>query len=102
MDNNEEKSELNPLEKQLQEINEWQRNATNPGYYIGTGRIPVAVKNVMRSPILLLMAGILLLLTSVYGLIYNFNIQAVSSGAVPLVLGVGLTAGGIIRLVKKD
>jgi hypothetical protein len=102
MDNHEENNELNPLEKQLQEINEWQRNANNPGYYIGTGRVPTGFKNVMRSPILLLIVGILLLLISVYGLISNFSIQTISSGAVGFVLGIGLTIGGIIRLVKRD
>lgn len=34
MNNNENNNKLNSAEEQIEEINEWQENVYNPGYYV--------------------------------------------------------------------
>lgn len=43
MDKNQRK-ERTSLDKQIDELNEWQKNVNNPGYFVGTGKIPVPMK----------------------------------------------------------
>ncbi|MDP4133202.1 MAG: hypothetical protein Q8882_04230 [Bacillota bacterium] len=45
MDKKDSNKELNEFENQLNEIKEWQKNAYNPGFFIGTGRVPLPLKN---------------------------------------------------------
>jgi len=50
--------ELNLLEKQIKEIEEWQKNANNPGHFVGTGKIPIPLRNLLGSPRTMLIVGI--------------------------------------------
>lgn len=54
---NQDNNELDPLEKQLEEINEWQKNSANPGYFIEKGKLPLPMKNLLKSPIVMLIIG---------------------------------------------
>ncbi|MEG0308931.1 MAG: hypothetical protein RR891_04195 [Clostridium sp.] len=94
-------NELNPLEKQLEDINDWQRNSTNPGHWVGTGRIPLPLKNIIRSPIVMIILGLIILVPIIIGLINNFAIGQLFSSMIALVLGVGFLIGGVMRLMRR-
>jgi GNAT superfamily N-acetyltransferase len=51
-------NELNPLEKQIEEINEWQKNSANPVHFVETSKVPVPKKNLLKSPVLMLIKKI--------------------------------------------
>jgi hypothetical protein len=53
-DNNIEK---NDFEKQIEDIDEFQKNATNPGYFIGNGKVPAPLKGIRRYPVVLIVLG---------------------------------------------
>lgn len=38
----------NIVNTELEELKEWQDNQYNPGYYIGTGRIPAPIKAIAK------------------------------------------------------
>jgi hypothetical protein len=55
MPNTEQKK--NEFEKQIQDIDEQQKNSANPGYYIGSGKIPHALGVIRKYPIILIILG---------------------------------------------
>ncbi len=59
INNKNNESKLNPLENQVEEINEWQKNANNHGYFIGSGKAPLPMKNILKSPIIMLIIGVI-------------------------------------------
>lgn len=91
----------NPLEKQIEEINEWQKNASNPGYFIGSGKAPLPLRNLFKSPVIMLIAGIILAIPIIYNFVGDFSIETIFSNAVITIISVGLIIGGIIRILKK-
>ena len=75
MDNHNNDNGLTPLDKQLEEINEWQKNAANPGYDLGSGKVPLPMRNLIKSTIV--------------------------ANLITIVICSGLILGGIIRILKK-
>jgi hypothetical protein len=39
-----------PYDAELNDIREWQDNMYNPGHYIGTGKLPYPLKNMVKNP----------------------------------------------------
>lgn len=93
---------LNSFERQIEEIDEWQRNSYNPGYFIGSGKVPLHLKNSRKSPVILIIIGILLGIPSIYNLISNFSIEIISSNIISILISSILIVGGIIRLIKRS
>ncbi len=91
----------NPFESQIKEIEEWQKNANNPRYYTGTGKIPIPLKNMFKAPLTILIVGLIILLFSVLNVIANFSVDNVVGQSVPIIIGIGMTSGGIIRLIRR-
>lgn len=98
MSNEDKNKDLNPLEKQLEEINECQMNANNPGYFVGTGKVPATSKNLFKSPKIMLVIGIIVIIPSAFSLISEFSFKTLAIDLMPLVIGGGLIVGGILRL----
>lgn len=88
----------NDFEKQLKEVDEWEKNSNNPGHYVGSGKVPAPMKNLFRSPIIMLVVGIIFLIPTIYNLVKNFSIYSISSNAMPFIIGIVLFVGGIARL----
>lgn len=89
----------NEFEKQLEEIKEWQRNALNPGYYVGTGRVASPIKNLNKYPIFLILLGGLVFIPSFIGfieLVQDF-FRSISS-AVGMLYDVLMLAVGFLLL----
>lgn len=101
MDNESSEKEVNELEKQLQEINEWQNNASNPGYFVGTGRVPVAIRNLYKSPWVMIILGLVLFLPYLFGMISDFNLTTILTAPYGILISLGLIVGGILRIFKK-
>ncbi|GAA0728627.1 hypothetical protein GCM10008905_27810 [Clostridium malenominatum] len=101
MRNKKNNNKINAFEEQLKEIREYQKNAFNPGYYIGTGRVNLATKNLLRSPKILIILGCIILIPTIYNIVNNFNIVTVSHHLMQIILGTALVVGGIIRLRRK-
>ncbi|WP_346928766.1 hypothetical protein [Clostridium sp.] len=97
--NNETK--LNPLENQVEEINEWQKNANNPGYFIGSGKAPLPIKNLLKSPIIMLIIGSIFAILTIFSLVKNFSIETIFNNVVIIIISIILITGGIIRLLNK-
>jgi hypothetical protein len=90
MDNQENNNELNELEKQVQEINEWQKNANNPSYYVCSGKTRIPLKNLLKSPIVMLIVGILFLLPTIFNIVTNLSIYTITADLMPLIIGIVL------------
>ncbi|HEY5563385.1 MAG TPA: hypothetical protein VIK72_16825 [Clostridiaceae bacterium] len=102
MDKNEKDEELNPLEKQISELDEQQNILFNPGYFIGSGIIAPVIKNLHRSPIIILIIGIVIILGVIFTIIVtNFSLLMILGDIIPLVIGCAFTYGGIKRLSNK-
>ncbi|MBE6061489.1 MAG: hypothetical protein E7215_15185 [Clostridium sulfidigenes] len=94
-------SKLNPLENQVEEINEWQKNANNPGYFIGSGKAPLPMKNILKSPMIMLIIGVIFAIPIIFSLVKNFSIETIFNNLVIITISIILIAGGIIRLLNK-
>ncbi|WP_315115093.1 hypothetical protein [uncultured Clostridium sp.] len=93
--------EINLFEEQLDEIKEYQKNAFNPGHYVGTGRVNLATKNLFKSSKVLITTGIIFLVPAIYNIIKNFNIVTLLSQTMQIIIGCALIFGGFIRLRRK-
>lgn len=92
----------NDFEKNIAEIKEWQDNQYNPGYYIGTGRVPKPISSLSKYPSILIIFGILGLLTSVLLFISSeISITNVPSFILGLFLSSCFIYGGVARLKKR-
>ncbi|SHF86749.1 hypothetical protein SAMN02746089_02688 [Caldanaerobius fijiensis DSM 17918] len=94
------------LQKQLDELEEWQNNAFNPGYYVGNGKIPLPVKNLRKFPILLLIIAV----PTLVGIIISIVDTLRSGGSIlinlfsyliPGIISVLLTIRGVTELWRK-
>lgn len=94
--------ELNSFEKQLEEIIEEQRNVNNPGYFIGSGKASLFLRNFFKSPIIMLIAGIIFSIPVIYDLICNFNIYIIYNNLFSILISTILITGGILRLKKRN
>lgn len=100
MSNQDINNELNPLEKQIKEINEFQDNASNPGYFVGSSKVSVLMRNLFKSPIGLLVIGVMAA-PAVYSLFRDFNIKSIVSSPIVIVISGGLVINGIIKILKR-
>lgn len=100
MDNQENNDKVDDFEKQMQEINEWQNNAYNPGYHIGSGKTPLPIKNGLKSPVIMLIIGVTSLIPVILNFKNGFSIDTIVFSLVPLILGIAFLYGGIIRLIR--
>lgn len=98
-DNNE---ELNLLEKQIKDIEEWQKNANNPGYFVGSGKVPIPLRNIFKSYKVMIIVGCLISLPSIFSIIKNFSFENVISNIMPLIISCILIIGGLIRMLNRD
>ncbi|MEW9097366.1 MAG: hypothetical protein AB2417_20015 [Clostridiaceae bacterium] len=101
MYNKEANKEINSFEEQLDEIKEYQKNAFNPGYYVGSGRVNLATKNLFKSPKVLITMGIIFLIPAIYNIIKDFNVVTLLNQAMQIIIGCILTFGGFKRLRRK-
>ncbi len=87
------------LQKELDDLKDWQENQYNPGRYIGTGRVPKVVSGLSKYPVLLIILGLIGLLPLTIILIFSeVNlIELLLFLAVPAVFIVG----GILRLKNR-
>jgi len=101
INNKNNETKLNPLEKQIEEINEWQKNANNPGYFIGSCKAPLLMKNILKSPIIMLIIGFIFAIPIIFSLVKNFSIETIFNNVMVIIISIILVTGGIIRLIKK-
>jgi len=102
INNKNNESKLNPLENQVEEINEWQKNANNHGYFIGSGKAPLPMKNILKSPIIMLIIGVIFAMPIIFSLVKNFSIETIFNNVVIITISIILITGGIIRLLNKS
>lgn len=101
INNKNNEAKLNPLENQVEEINEWQKNANNLGYFIGSGKAPLPIKNILKSPIIMLIIGFIFAIPIIFSLVKNFSIETIFNNVVIITISIILITGGIIRLLNK-
>ncbi|HOJ12710.1 MAG TPA: hypothetical protein PK733_19265 [Clostridiales bacterium] len=105
MNDNEEKLEWeeNELEKNIADLKEWQDNQYNPGYYVGTGRIPRPLKSLSRYPVILIIFGIIGLLTSAFIILNSkTSIASIPGFILGLFFSSCLVYGGIMRIKERN
>ncbi|MFT9497747.1 hypothetical protein [Anaerosolibacter sp.] len=99
MENKEKETHVNG--EVVKEHMEWQEHQYDPGYYIGTGRIPKHLEGLKKYPFLLIFYGLILLLPLGYTLLKDgVGIGSISTIAF-LILPLGLIVGGIQRLRNR-
>lgn len=92
----------NEFEKELAELREWQENQYNPGYYIGTGRVPKPLMGLSRYPKILIGFGVLCLFPDVLLIISkDFGYDSIIGCVMSTLLGGAVIYGGISRLISK-
>jgi len=101
INNKNNEAKLNPLENQVEEINEWQKNANNPVYFISSGKAPLPMKNLLKSPIIMLIIGFIFVIPIIFSLVKNFSIETIFNNVVIITISTILITGGIIRLLNK-
>lgn len=101
INNKNNEAKLNPLENQVEEINEWQKNANNPVYFISSGKAPLPMKNLLKSPIIMLIIGFIFVIPIIFSLVKNFSIETIFNNVVIITISIILITGGIIRLLNK-
>jgi hypothetical protein len=92
--------ELNEFEEEVQSLQEWQKHQYDPGYYIGTGRIPKPVAALSHFPSLLIGFGIILTGYSILNVaLNNISLNLILANVIPLLLGIVLVIGGVQRIM---
>ncbi|MCX7746798.1 MAG: hypothetical protein N2645_07895 [Clostridia bacterium] len=96
----------NELEKEIEDLREWQENQYNPGYYIGTGRVARPISSLSKYPWLLILFGILALVPLLFQLIYlKLDIESLAANIIPIILTAAIAGaliyGGIVRLIRN-
>lgn len=95
-------NDTNSFSNQLEEIKDNVDNQYNPGHWIGTGRVPLAIKGLKRYPILSLSLGIITLLFCIYMLKGSSSIlNGVYLVMIPAIISWALIAIGIRGLKLK-
>lgn len=92
---------LNHIEKQIDEIEEWNKNVNNPGYYTTSSRMPLPLKRLSKFPLLILFIGLVVLIPSLYNTISNFHIFNVFENCIQIIVGGALVYGGVARLIRE-
>jgi len=94
--------DLNDFEKQIEVIDEWQKNYNNPGHFIYSQKAPLPQKKLLARPIVMLALGIVFLFPTILNCISNFDIQSIFSNLLSLVFGIIFFISGITKLIKKS
>ncbi|PHO06762.1 hypothetical protein BFT35_09250 [Thermoanaerobacterium thermosaccharolyticum] len=90
----------NEFEKELDNLKEWEENQYNPGYYIGTGRIPEPIKGVGKYPFIQIIIGLIILIPMIIAVIDETDVLNIISFIIPAIIGFSLIYGGIIKLIS--
>lgn len=90
----------NEFEKQLNDLKEWEENQYNPGYYIGTGKIPEPIKGVGKYPFIQIIIGLIILIPIIIAIIDETDVLNIISFIIPAIIGLSLIYGGIIKLIN--
>lgn len=93
--------ENNEFEQQLKDINEWQENYNNPGHYIGSAKVPTPLKNLFKSPAIILIVGIIITILTLYSIISNFTFENILSNIFSIIISASFIFGGIVRMLNK-
>jgi len=88
------------FDKQVDEIKEWQENLYNPGDYIGTGKVPLPLRKLISSLKIMIVLGMIFLILPLIEIIMYLRVETVISHIVPLIVGIILIIGGLIRIKK--
>lgn len=94
--------EENPFEEQLREINQWQSNCTNPGYFIDKGSASTPIKNLSKTPVLMIVVGILFAIPTLIFLIGDFTLSNIINSSLMILISGSFIVGGILRLKRKS
>ncbi len=94
------KSKKNMLNEKLKDLDEWEENQYNPGYYIGTGRVSKPIKGIGKNPVIQLSIGLIILISSIIAIIDSANVLNIISFAIPIIIGFILVYSAIIRLIN--
>lgn len=92
---------VNEFEKEIEDLKEWQDNQFNPGYYIGTGRVPKPISSLSKHPVILIVLGLICAIPfpviALSGKVLDNWGNLLISGVMPAIL----IYGGIVRLIEK-
>lgn len=98
---NEKIKNVNEFEKEIEELKEWQDNQFNPGYYIGTGRVPKPISSLSKHPIILIVLGLIcaipFMVIVLSGKVSENWANLLISGVIPAIF----IYGGIVRLIDR-
>lgn len=92
---------VNEFEKEIEELKEWQDNQFNPGYYIGTGRVPKPISSLSKHPIILIVFGVIFALLVLTLALFGNRLEALGGILISGVISASMIFGGIVRLVEK-
>ncbi|TCW34275.1 hypothetical protein EDC21_11941 [Thermohydrogenium kirishiense] len=95
-----ESNKKNEFEKELDDLKEWEENQYNPGYYIGTGKIPEPIKGVGKYPFIQIIIGLIILIPIIIAIIDETDVLNIISFIIPAIIGLSLIYGGIIKLIN--
>ncbi len=101
MNSNECNENINEFEKEIADIEEWQNNQFNPGYYIGTGRVPKPISSLGKHPVILLVLGLISAIPAAIAVLYSSSPEVIPSILVSAAVPVILICGGIVRLIES-
>ena len=100
--NKDDENAKNEFEKEISDLKDWQENQYNPGYYIGTGRVPKPIARLSKFPRVLIAIGILWLIPG-FLIIFSqsFNYNNIIGCIFSIIFGGVIIYGGITRLISK-
>lgn len=91
----------NEFDKEIEELKEWQDNQFNPGYYIGTGRVPKPISSLSKHPVILIVLGLIcgipFPVIALSGKASENWANLLISGVIPAIF----IYGGVVRLIEK-
>ncbi|MGL5617370.1 MAG: hypothetical protein ACRDD2_14300 [Sarcina sp.] len=95
-------NESTAFEEQLKELNHWQRNSSDPDYYANCGITPLPMKNLYKSPVPLIVVGILGLIILLPILISSFSLKTFFGLLFPLFISIAFLIKGISNFRKNN
>ncbi|WMJ79411.1 hypothetical protein RBU49_10965 [Clostridium sp. MB40-C1] len=101
MNNKNDRQDLNPIENQIKEIENDQKNAYNPGYYIQNGNIPLFIKNLVEFPLVLLILGIIILTVVIINIINNNFLDNIAHNTLSSIIVIMIFIRGLKGLLKN-
>ena len=94
-------TENDQLQEELDDLKEWEDNQYNPGYYIGTGRVPRPLRNLGKYPILLILFGVLNLIPFIVHILRKTKFINMWGSIIMLLISALLIYGGFRRMFIK-